>query len=195
MAKLPQSAPSKKATLDPPNTDAGAMERLFLLEAYTPGVRGSFVASDNLAAMRLMRQTIENRLRSPGEYGAASATSETDIIELGNQFAGFGDYPTLDASMTATLAATLAIANNPRHPLQAAYAQFVDDAITAATENVVPAVAKYPDVTAWRTHGSGSPGPRFKTLETLSGNTFYSTSPVPPMPRKHAKHKAPKTVR
>ena len=157
MAKPPPT-PMRVMTLAPPNTDAGAMERLFILEAYTPGVRGSYVALENLQAMRLMRQTIENRLKSPGEYGAKDASSETDMIELGNQFAGFGSYPTFDAAMTARLSATLSIANNARHSLQAAYAAFVGDAITAATESIDPAVAKYADVTAWRTHDSASPG-------------------------------------
>ncbi len=178
--------------LDPANTNAGAMERLFVLEAYTPGNRGSYVATENLPAMRLMRQTIENRLQSPTEYGANGATTETDIVELGNQFAGFAAYPTLSAQMSATLAATLRIANDTRHPLSADYAQFVNDAITAATERIVPATARYPEVTAWRTHDSGSPGHRFKMLVTLSGNTFYSTMPVPPMPPRHAKHRRPR---
>ncbi len=101
------------------------MERLFLLEAYNPGNVGNYVATDNLTAMRLMRQTIVNRLKSPAEYGARGATTETDIVELGNQFAGFGTYPTLDAGMNANLTGILAIANNPRHSQQAAYAQFV----------------------------------------------------------------------
>ncbi len=178
--------------LDPPNTDAGAMERLFILEAYNPGNIGNYVASENLAAMRLMRQTIENRLKAPAEYGAKGATLETDIVELGNQFAGFGDYPTLDATMSANLTDILAIANNPRHPQQADYAQFIRDAITAATEAVVPPTAKYADVTAWRTQDHGSPGGRFKVLETIGGNTFYATTPLPPLPARHVKHRKPR---
>lgn len=191
--KTAASKPSTAAiTLAAPNTDPGAMERLFLLEAYNPGNIGNYIASDNLPAMRLMRQTIENRLKSPGEYGAKGATSETDIVELGNQFAGFGSYPNLDAAMSENLAGILAIANNLRHPQQADYAQFVADAITAATEAVVPAVAKYADVTAWRTADHGPPKGRFKALDTIGGNTFYSTTPVPPMPPKHVKHSSPK---
>ncbi len=194
MAKPAQPGASKvpALSLDAPNTDAGAMERLFLLEAYNPGNVGNYVASDNLTAMRLMRQTIENRLKSPGEYGAKGATSETDIVELGNQFAGFADYPALDAGMSANLAGILAIANNPRHPQQGDYAQFVRDAVSAATEAVVPAVAKYADVTAWRTSDHGAPGGRFTALETIGGNTFYATTPVPPMPPRHVKHRKPR---
>ena len=56
--------------LDALGMAAGAMERFFLLEATTPGQR-SDVAGDNLKAMRLMRQVIENRLQFPGA-GSAS---------------------------------------------------------------------------------------------------------------------------
>ncbi len=49
----PRAKPAK-VQLDAPGTEAGAMERLFLLEATTPGPR-SYVASENLKAMRLMR--------------------------------------------------------------------------------------------------------------------------------------------
>ncbi len=192
-AKPAASKPQTAAiVLAPPNTDAGAMERLFVLEAYNPGNVGNYVASDNLPAMRLMRQTIENRLKSPIEYGARGATSETDIVELGNQFAGFGNYPTLDATMNANLTNILAIANNSRHPQQADYVQFLKDAITAATEALVPATAEYADVTAWRTEDHGAPKGRFKVLKTIGGNTFYSTAPVPPMPPKHIKHSKPR---
>jgi hypothetical protein len=91
----PQPGIQAPIALDPEATDTGAMERLFLLEATTPGMPG-YIAAENLQAMRLMRQTIENRLKSPAEYGARGATSETDIVDLGGQFAGFGGYPKLD---------------------------------------------------------------------------------------------------
>lgn len=173
--------------LDPAGTDAGAMERLFLLEATTPGQR-SYVASENLKAMRLMRQVIENRLKSPAEYGARGAQSQTAIIEMGNQFAGFGGYPVLDGDMTYSLTLFLRIANSANDRRQATYAQYVRDAVTAATEGITPPTADYADVTAWRTATTASPGARFRFLTTLSGNDFYATNPVPPMPPRHVKH-------
>lgn len=177
--------------LDPESTDAGAMERLFLLEAVMPSFVGRFDATRNLEAMRLMRQTIVNRLKSPAEYNARGAQTATDIVELGNQFAGFGGYPVLSSAMTRNLADILRIANNPAHPQQQAFAQFVRDAITAATEPVLPIRASFANVTGWRTAGSGSPGPRFRVLATLSGNVFYSTEPVPPVRRAHTPHRSP----
>ena len=136
----PKVAGPPSIALDPEATDTGAMERLFLLEATTPGMPG-YVAVENLRAMRLMRQTIENRLRSPAEYGARGATSETDIVDLGGQFAGFGGYPQLDADMAYNLTLFLRIANDLRDRRRSAYAQYVQDAVTAATEPTVPPVA------------------------------------------------------
>ncbi|QYE35858.1 hypothetical protein KZX46_07885 [Polymorphobacter sp. PAMC 29334] len=176
--------------LAPASTDAGAMERLFLLEATSPGYINKYRAEENLSSMRLMRQTIENRLKSPREYGARGATTPTDIVELGNQFAGFSAYPILDARMGANLQDILRFANDSHHPLQKAYRQFIADSVTAATEDVVSLKAIFPNVTAWRTHGSSSPGPRFRELTTLSGNTFYSTLPVPPHPPHDVRHRS-----
>ncbi len=38
-------------------------------------------------------QTVEKRLKFPREHGARGARTTADIIDLGNQFAGFGSYP------------------------------------------------------------------------------------------------------
>jgi hypothetical protein len=69
----------------------------------------------------------------------------------------------------------------------AAYSNFVQDAITAATEKL-PALGAI-DVTAtgWRTAAHASPGMNFRVITTLQGNTVFATSPVPPMPR-HKRH-------
>ena len=64
--------------------------------------------------MRLMRQVITNRLRAPSRYGAAGATDDTDIIELGSQFAGFQDYPDLPTSLKSNLVEILRIANTEK---------------------------------------------------------------------------------
>ena len=186
MAKLRVIA-SAPVLLDPATTDIGAMERLFIVETRSPAVPG-FIAVQNLAAMRMMRQVIVNRLKAPGHYQAPGARTPTDIIEMGNQFAGFGGYPDLDATMLHNIDEAVRIAANPRHPQQAEFARYVRDAITAATEPVMPLKAEHADVTAWRTAGASAPGKGFVKLETLSGNTFYATSPVPPMPAGRRRH-------
>lgn len=84
MAKPARSAPPGRIDLASSSTTAGAMKRLFLLEAVSPGYGDTCDETENLPAMRLMRRTIENRLKAPGTYGAPGATSETDVIELGN---------------------------------------------------------------------------------------------------------------
>lgn len=78
------------------NTDAGALARIFLLETRAPFDEG-YDREASLKAMRLMRRVIENRLASPARYLARGATTDRDIVRLGNQFAGFRDYPGLPA--------------------------------------------------------------------------------------------------
>ena len=177
--------------LDPEMTNAGAMERLMILETYTPARRGLYNREDSLKAMRLMRQVIENRLKAPSHYSAKGAANETDIIKLGNQFANFGDYPDLPSRLKLNLITALRIANSPGDPSNAAYVQFIEDAITAATEITSPLDARYVNATAWRTINQHSPGANFSILATLQGNTFFSTHPVPAMPRRrgHRQHR------
>ena len=68
MGSPPKTAkPQTQIVLADSSTDAGAMERLFLLEAYTPAYVGTYDATQNLAAMRLMRQT--EFYRRPGAFG------------------------------------------------------------------------------------------------------------------------------
>ena len=160
-----------------------------LLETYSPGRVGFYDQGESLRAMRLMRQVITNRLRAPGQYSAAGATTDTDIIELGNQFAGFQDYPDLPASLKANLTEILRVANAVRDPRHAAYGLFVQDAITAATEPTPPLGPVDTMATGWRTALHHSPGSNFRVIATLQGNTFFATFPVPPMPKRKAQHR------
>ena len=171
--------------LDPPNSPTGAMERLFILETRTPAFAHTYNEADSLKAMRYMRQVIENRLKASAQWGARNAKDEVDIIAIGNQFEGFGDYPVLPASKESILADALRIANSPGDARSPIYTQFVQDAITAATE-VTPGSVLIPNLVAWRS-GPHSPGPRFKVAATVQGNTFYTVDPVPPMPKRRPK--------
>lgn len=167
------------------DTDVGCMERMLLLETTSPAYEGRYDRDDSLKAMRLMRQVVENRLRAPvkSRFGEPSdADSWTDIIAVGSQFAGMGDYPELPAALKNNLAEFLRLANAARDPRQPVYAQFVQDAITASTEAAPPQEARFPNVVAWRTHGASSPGAGFRLLVTVQGNDFYSADLVPPMP-------------
>lgn len=176
---------SARAALPPETTASGAMARLFLLETTKPQ-DPRYDRTKSLEAMRLMRQTIENRLASPRHYMAAGAQDETDIIRLGNQFAGFDGYPILSSKPSIELKLLNEGArSNPD------IAQFIADAVTVATEpNPSPAV-QFRNVSAWRTEHSRSPGPRFRKLITIQGNDFYETLPPPPMPKvkHHIQHR------
>ncbi len=176
--------------LDPASTDAGAMERMFLLETNDPD-QHSYNRAESLKAMRWMKQVVDNRLAAPkkSRFGEPSdAATETDIISVGNQFAGFGDYPTLSGVDNAKLYKFLHIGGVTGDPRSAKYAGFVADAITAATELQPPTEARIVNLAAWRTQNSRPPGGDFKLYLTLQGNTFYTASPVPSMPIHKAKH-------
>ncbi len=135
------------ATLPSENTDAGALARLLLLETRAP-LQPGYDRDASLQAMRLMRRTVENRLASPAQYAARGATSEQDIVRMGNQFAGFRDYPTLHGQLALGLARLLAAADAG----QADVRTFVSDAVTVATE--ATSSSSYAHVTARRTAGS-----------------------------------------
>ena len=160
------------------DTDPGAFARLLLLETRAPSDPG-YDRADSLKAMRLMRQVVENRLALPAHYAAQGAKTEQDIVRMGNQFAGFRDYPTLPGLLGLKLERLLDIARAGHVSTMA----FVSDAVTVATEpNPSPA---YRQVTAWRTTGRGSPGPGFQFLVSLQGNDFYASNTVPPVATRH----------
>ena len=179
----PQPQPPLMA-LPGEDTNAGAMARMMIIETLAPFDPG-YDPDESLVAMRLMRQTIENRLASPAEYLARGAANEEDIIRLGNQFEGFRDYPTLPSRLATKLNSIVlgAIKGNVKH--RAAYIEFINNAVTAASEAISPAVARYPGVTAWRTSGHGAPKGRFRLLAIVQGNSFYATTPVPPLAHSH----------
>ena len=174
--------------LDPEPTDAGAMERLLLLETADPDQR-IYDRGASLKAMRWMKQVIDNRLAAPvkSRFGEPrNARSETDIIAVGNQFAGFGDYPDLDPALKAKLHRFLHLGGGADRR-SAKYAAFVADAITAATEQAPPADARLPDLAAWRTSGRDAPGGDFRYVASPQGDDFYAASPVPPHPPRRAR--------
>ena len=185
--------PNPLIQLAPESTDAGAMERMFLLETADP-TRPEYNQPDSLRAMRWMKQVVDNRLAAPrkSRFGEPNdATTETDIISVGNQFAGFGDYPQLSGAFKGKLASILHLAAATGDPRNSDYAGFIANAIQAATEVQPPTEARVPNLAAWRTKSTHAPGGDFRLYQSLQGNTFYTASPVPPMPphKKHAHNK------
>ena len=83
------------------------MERVFLLETADP-TQNIYNRADSMKAMRWMKQVVDSRLAAPrkSRFGEpADAATETDIIAVGKQFAGFGDYPELSAAFNASYTA------------------------------------------------------------------------------------------
>lgn len=164
--------------LPPEATDSGALARLLLIETRAPSAPG-YNRDDSVKAMRLMRRVVENRLAAPARYAARGATTEQDIVRMGNQFAGFRDYPTLPGLLALKLGRLLDSARAGHSDTQA----FVSDAVMVATD--ATSNPTYSQVTAWRTTGRGSPGPGFQFLVSLQGNDFYATIPAPPVSQQH----------
>lgn len=172
----------KSISLPAEKTTEGMLVRLLLAENFSPDGAPRNVAwkaSDVLTSMRWMRRVIENRLKSgkPEEFMARGATTIADIIKANDrgmvQFHGFPTYPTLNQNMQENLTDYLQIANNGLHGKRTAYQQFVQAAITVASEPLA-ADPTSTGLYAWRSEGSGSPGPDFKVHATLMGNTFYT---------------------
>ena len=163
--------------LPPEATDAGALARLLLLETRAPH-EPDYDRAESVSAMRLMRRVIENRLATPNRYLARGAQSERDILRLGNQFAGFRDYPSLPAGLKQKLDDILHAATR-----DAEVAAFVSDAMEVATD--ASSIPAYLHVTAWRSTGHAGPGAGFRFAISLQGNDFYETDPVPPVIAHH----------
>ena len=147
--------------LDPETSVAGALERVLLAETASPSA-AIYDAGESLKAMRFMRQVIENRLRFGHAFGAPrNAKSEIDVVSVGSQFEGFGQYPKLPPHIARNIADSLNIANAKRDHRSADYIIFVENAILAATEGSPPPEARIPaNVVAWKTKDAASPGPR-----------------------------------
>ena len=163
---------------------------MFLLETADPS-RPDYNQADSLKAMRWMKQVVDNRLAAPRKWRFGEpqdAKTETDIISVGNQFAGFGDYPELSADLKSKLAVILHLAAATSDPRNRDYAGFVSNAIMAATETQPPTEARVPNLAAWRTKATRSPRGEFRLYRILQGNSFYTASPVPPMPHQKTKY-------
>ncbi|WP_235503866.1 MULTISPECIES: hypothetical protein [unclassified Acidovorax] len=169
-------------TLPAMDTEVGMLVRLLLAESRSFGrVDSSGMVADIKKGMQWMRRVIINRLCSdkPEEFMARGAKAVGDIIRAHDrgsvQFHGFNNYPNLDAGITRNINALLAIANNGTHPKQAAYVEFLQNAIDVASEPL-PQDPSPNGLFAWKTENAVSPGPAFIPYAVLAGNQFYTHS-------------------
>ena len=134
--------------------------------------------------MRWMKEVVDNRLAAPrkSRFGEPSdASTEIEIISVGAQFQDFGNYPALPPKLVSKLNLILNIANSAKDPRSGRYQAFVQNAITAATEDVPPAEARVSNLSVWVTEGSRAPQGDLRFYSSLQGNDFYTAAPVPPL--------------
>jgi hypothetical protein len=160
------------------NTVQGAVARILLAEARDPG-NSQYKAEDSKTAMQWMKVVLQNRLNNkPAQFMAPHAKTLIDIIKARGQFAGFSNYPNYSIKVSDRLQAILDIANAAKDQRSADYTVFVQNAIDVANSPTIadPSRAQYPNskgLSAWRTAGTKSPGPRFSSYKDLAGNSFY----------------------
>ncbi|WP_375575367.1 hypothetical protein [Paracidovorax oryzae] len=166
-----------------PESDAGLLVRLFLVEMPAPqewtraGIGGPDAAMDG---MRMMRRVIANRLGSGSakEFMAAGARNIRDIVTASDrgqvQFAGFQHYPQIASGKQELIDARMAIVNDATNTAwHAKYVAFYEAALLAATEPLPPDPSPT-GLFGWRTDDSGAPSPDFVEFKTVGGNTFFT---------------------
>lgn len=159
--------------LPDPDTDYGMMVRLFMVESRKPSESG-YNKADSELGMKWMRLVLQNRLKSSEKYAAPGARNLCDIVRASGQFGGFENYPALASKQKSAIDAVLKIANDDSDPRQQDLLDFIQNAMNAASGSpITDPSAK--GLVAWRTAGSGSPGPRFAAHgKPLAGNQFYT---------------------
>jgi hypothetical protein len=121
-----------------------------------------------------MHLVLRNRLKNkPAQFMAPNAKTITDIIKGKKQFQGFDNYPHYNGGIKSNLQLMLDIANKPKDPRQAKFADFINAAITIATDPTTIPDLSGGFLAGWRTVGSGSPGNNFIFFKTIGGNDFY----------------------
>jgi hypothetical protein len=152
-------------------TDEGAVTRLLLAECRGPSYT-SYNLADATQCMQLMDLVLWNRVKNPHPFLAKHPTL-LSVITAPGQFQGFQYYPSYDAAIVRNLQQILDIANNPKDPRAKVFADFVSAAIRIAGVTTINDPSYPRALVAWRTAGSGSPGPSFTAFKTILGTTFY----------------------
>jgi hypothetical protein len=154
------------------NTDEGAEARLLLAECGGPSLRGYSLQSA-IQCMQLMDLVLWNRVKRPALFLANHHTLIA-VITAPGQFQGFQHYPNYDLRIVHNLQGMINIANNPKKPGAATFRAFIMAAIQIANVPTIPDPSPG-TLTAWRTAGSGSPGPNFTLFRTILGTSFFYT--------------------
>jgi hypothetical protein len=158
--------------LPPKGHDPGRESRLLLAECRGPAQAG-YNLSDATQCMQLMDVVLWNRVDNPRPF-LAKHPSLLAVITAPGQFQGFQSYPNYSHDIVIRIQQMIDIANNPKDPRHATHASHVRAAIQVSEANTIDDPS--PDLVAWRTGGSSSPGPNFTFYRTVLGIDFYSVS-------------------
>jgi|SRR5579864_8589206 len=151
-------------------TDEGAESRLLLAECRGPSFSG-YSLDDATSCMQMMDRVLWNRVNNPRPFLAKNSTLLA-VIKAHGQFQGFQNYPNYDAAIANNIQQMIDIANNAHDKRAPVFSSFIKKAIEIARDPTISDPSPG-SLTAWRTAGSGSPGPGFKLFTTVLGTTFY----------------------
>ena len=163
------------------------MARLFIAEVrFTGGNDMQEVRHE----MDLMRCVLGNRLKHPQDFSADKHSMNiSQIISASNnhqiQFQGFENYPIIGDEQKQNIAEKQKGASGDLGYDQAAYINFINTAIAAATD--VPPVDPTPHgLYFWVKTGTASPSNQAVLWQSIGGNSFYTWDRSKPL---HGHHK------
>jgi hypothetical protein len=157
-------------TLPARGTDEGAETRVLLAECRGPAFQG-FNMAEATTCFQLMDLVLWNRVSNPKPF-LAKASTLVAVITAHNQFQGFESYPNYSAAIVQNIQQLVDIANNSKDKRSTVFSDFIGTAMRIAGAATI-ADPSPGTLTAWRTGGSGSPGPGFTFYKTVLGNSFY----------------------
>jgi hypothetical protein len=166
------------------STDHGALVALLLVESNNPfnPLKTGYNPADTQLGMQAMQATVYNRLKRPQVFGAAGATTISQIIGAPSQFKGFataGSGVSITASLQKLLTKIYKTANT-KGKLQAAFRAFIQMAESVASSPVNDPFASQGGTYGFRTVGHGSPGKNFVPIQNgaAGGNQFFTLKGV-----------------
>jgi hypothetical protein len=151
-------------------TNEGAEVRLLLAECRGPSYPG-FELGSATVCMQLMDLVLWNRVKSPAQFLAKSATLLA-VIKARGQFQGFENYPNYNPGIKNNIQQMINIANNTKDRRSAEFAGYIRMAIQVAIAETILDPSRG-TLVAWQTSGFPKPGPNFILYKTVLGNDFY----------------------
>lgn len=124
--------------LDSINTEQGCLQHIFLAETKNAELPG-FNPAEVVRSFTAMKSTIENRLKTPSQFGAPGAKNIIDIVTAPGQFDGFtksGGKVVITPKIETLIKNILTHANQPTHPRMQHHKNFVQSAISVSQTKI-----------------------------------------------------------